>query len=99
MEGQSSISRDVLARYAADAASEVDGVSAIAHRGKGVEIGGADGALSVAVHIELDWGRSAGEVAREVQARVSEYLERMANAQVAAVDVVVDSVGAPPAKQ
>jgi uncharacterized alkaline shock family protein YloU len=34
-----------------------------------------------------------------VQDRVTEYLERMANLEVGSVDVVVERVGAPPAKQ
>jgi uncharacterized alkaline shock family protein YloU len=51
------------------------------------------------IHVELEWGRNASEVAGEVQRRVVEYLERMASVTPAAVDVVVDGVGAPPAKQ
>jgi uncharacterized alkaline shock family protein YloU len=38
-------------------------------------------------------------VARAVQQRVAEYIERMANVRVASVDVVVERVGTPPAKQ
>jgi uncharacterized alkaline shock family protein YloU len=34
-----------------------------------------------------------------VQQRVSEYIERMANVHVGSVDVVVERVGAPPAKR
>jgi uncharacterized alkaline shock family protein YloU len=34
-----------------------------------------------------------------VQRRVADYLERMANLTVGSVDVVIDGVGAPPAKQ
>ena len=98
MDGQS-ISTDVLARYAADAAREVDGVSGVPPRGKGVEIAGEERALSVAIHVVLDWGRNAAEVGAAVQGRVSEYLERMADVRIVSIDVVVDGVGAPPAKQ
>ena len=42
-------------------------------------------------------GAEHGEIAGEVQRRVAEYLERMAHVTPAAVDVVVDGVGAPPA--
>ena len=101
MEGPPLISPDVLARYAGDAASEVPGVAAIAesslHRGRAVEVAQTDDMLEIAVHIELEWGRSAAEVGADVQRRVREYVERMANAKVGAVDVVVQRVGAPPA--
>jgi uncharacterized alkaline shock family protein YloU len=87
------ISQDVLSRYAADAAREVDGVASE----KRVAVSEANGGLDVEVRIALEWGRSAAEVGAEVQRRVSEYLERMASARVSTVDVVVDEVGAPPA--
>jgi uncharacterized alkaline shock family protein YloU len=103
MERQSLISRDVLARYAADAAREVDGVSGLSesalHRERGVLLGGHESALTVEIHIELEWGRSAAEVAGEIQRRVMEYLERMARVTPATVDVVVGGVGPPPAKR
>ncbi len=100
--GQSLISPEVLARYAADAAREVDGVALperALHRGRGVDVGGTDGAPTIEIRVELGWGRSAAEVAGEVQRRVAEYLERMASVKPSAVDVVVDGVSAPPAKQ
>ena len=103
MEGQSLISPEVLARYAGDAAREVPGVFGLAesplHRDRAVEISTSDGSTAVTVHLELEWGSSAADVAREVQRRVAEYLERMASLKIASVDVVVDGVGAPPAKQ
>ena len=101
MEGQS-ISPEVLARYAGDAAREVPGVVGIAEgplRRERIEVSSADGSTAVTVHLELEWGSSAADVAREVQRRVAEYLERMANLAVGSVDVVVAGVGAPPAKQ
>lgn len=103
MEEQPFISQDVIARYAGDAALEVDGVVALAdgglHRGKGVDVGDDAHELVVRVHVELEWGRNASEVGQEVQRRVSEYLERMADRKPASVDVVVDAVGSPPAKR
>ena len=100
MEGQPLVSPDVLARYAGDAAAEVRGVTSLAesalHRGKAVAVTQSDGALEIAVHIELEWGRSAGEVGAAVQRRVREYVERMASTRVATVDVVVERVGSPP---
>ena len=103
MEGHSLISPDVLARYAADAAREVDGVAGLAesalHRGRGVTLSGDEASPTVEVHVELEWGRSATGVATEVQRRVAEYLERMANLTPASVDVVIEGVGPPPAKR
>jgi uncharacterized alkaline shock family protein YloU len=91
------ISTDVLARYADDAALEVEGVSGLTRDAAHV-VGTAERA-DVVVHLELEWGAPAEEVARRVQDRVTEYLERMANLEVGSVDVVVERVGAPPAKQ
>jgi uncharacterized alkaline shock family protein YloU len=91
------ISNDVLARYAGDAALEVEGVSGLAR--DAAEISGADGAVEIDVHVELAWGAGADSVARQVQERVAEYIERMANLHVGSVHVVVERVGAPPAKQ
>jgi uncharacterized alkaline shock family protein YloU len=91
------ISNEVLARYAGDAALEVDGVSGLTR--DAAEISGSDGAVDIDLHVELEWGAGADRVARLVQGRVSEYIERMANVQVGSVDVVVERVGASPAKQ
>jgi uncharacterized alkaline shock family protein YloU len=91
------ISDDVLSRYAGDAALEVEGVSGLAR--DAAEISGADGAVEIDVHVELAWGAGADRVARQVQERVAEYIERMANVHAGSVDVVVERVGAPPAKQ
>jgi uncharacterized alkaline shock family protein YloU len=97
------IAFDVLARYAGDAAREVDGVAGLAegalHRGKAVDVSGDEDTLAVGLSLELAWGRSAAEVAAEVQKRVSEYLARMASMTPASVDVVFESVSAPPPKR
>jgi len=98
MEGHSLVSPDVLARYAGDAASEVAGVAAVV-KARGVEITESDGDVQVTVRVELSWGRSAGTVGRDVQRRVREYLERMADVNMGSVDVVIDRVAAPPAKR
>jgi uncharacterized alkaline shock family protein YloU len=91
------ISNEVLARYASDAALEVDGVSGLAR--DAAEVSGVDGRFDVDLHLELAWGAAGEDVAREVQARVAEYVERMANVSVGSVDVIVERVGAPPAKR
>ena len=81
-EGQSVISPDVLARYAADAAREVVA--------KGVKVTRDEGRIAVELHLVLEWGANAGTVGAEVQARVSEVLAGMADARPETVDVVVD---------
>ena len=80
------ISPEVLARYAADAASEVPGVHTKQRRGARV----VDG--EVEVHVVVDYGADIRSVASEVQLNVIRYLERMADVRPAAVHVIVDDV-------
>lgn len=100
MAGQASISTEILARYAADAAQEVEGVRGIVERSRpgrsGVRVSGQDGAVRVELHLEVAWGTPIPEVGRDVQRRVREYLRSMADVDLAAVDVVVDEVGPRP---
>ncbi len=97
MEGSATISADILARYAADAAREVDGVRGLVGRQlppqRGVRVRENDGRVSIELHVAVDWGASIPDVGRAVQSRVREYLERMADLDLAAVDVVVDELG------
>ena len=99
MEGTASISSDIVASYAADAAREVDGVGglveSLVHRHRGVRVVEDDGTVRIELHLALDWGASAPDVGRAVQERVRDYLARMADLEPAAVDVVVDEIGAP----
>jgi uncharacterized alkaline shock family protein YloU len=91
------ISSDVLASYAADAAREVEGVRGLVestlHRHKGVRVLEHDGSVRIELHIAVDWGASIPAVGSELQARVAAYLARMASVEAAAVDVVVDEIG------
>lgn len=91
------ISSDVLASYAADAAREVEGVRGLVestlHRHKGVRVLESGGSVRIELHIAVDWGASIPAVGRELQARVAAYLARMASVEAAAVDVVVDEIG------
>jgi uncharacterized alkaline shock family protein YloU len=93
------ISSDVLATYAADAACEVEGVRGLVEstlpRHKGVRIFEEDGRVRVELHLAVDWGASIPEVGREVQQRVSAYLAQMASVEAETVDVVVDEIGPP----
>jgi uncharacterized alkaline shock family protein YloU len=91
MEGHSVISPDVLARYAADAALEVPGVRQVLDtplQRRGVKVAGGE----VEVHLLVERGAIIPEVAAAVQARVTDYLLRMADVRPAAVNVVVDEV-------
>ncbi len=96
MAGQASISTEILARYAADAAREVEGVRDLADspvpRRHAVRVSGADGAVRIELHVVTEWGASIPTVGRLVQTRVREYLRSMADVRPAAVDVVVDAV-------
>jgi uncharacterized alkaline shock family protein YloU len=98
MEGHASISPDVIARYAGDAALEVEGVRGLVEghlpRHRAVRISVAeDGRISVELHLELEWGAAFPEVGRAVQDRVAAYLARMADAKPAQVDVIVAEIG------
>jgi uncharacterized alkaline shock family protein YloU len=97
--GRASISSDILARYASDAAREVDGVRGLVeshlHRQRGARVVDEDGRVRVELHLEVEWGASIPELGREVQKRVRDYLGRMADVEPAAVDVVVDEISAP----
>ena len=92
MEGQASISADILARYAGDAALEVEGVLELAGR-RGAKVTGENGAVQVELHLVVEWGASIPAVGRLVQERVREYLWNMADVEPAVVEVVVDAVG------
>ena len=89
MEGHSVISPEVLARYALDAAAEVKGVH-LKHR-RGARVVGAE----VEVHVVVDYGANIPSVAAQVQARVADYLQQMADVTPSAVNVVVDDVERP----
>ncbi len=103
VERRSLIAADVLARYAADAAMGVSGVAGLANgplnRGKSVSVSGDEDTLAIELSLELEWGQSSAEVGKEVQRRVSEYLERMANVLPASVEVVLAAVSPPPPRR
>jgi uncharacterized alkaline shock family protein YloU len=90
------ISSDILASYAADAARDVEGVRGLVEGGlprhKGVRVEEENGRVRVELHLALDWGASIPDVGVEVQRRVRAYLVRMASVEPESVDVVVDEV-------
>lgn len=92
MDGQASISTEILGRYAGDAAREIAGVHEL-HGRHAVKVEQGEGGIHVEVHVAVDWGASIPSVGRGVQDRVREYLLRMADVEPAAVEVVVDEIG------
>jgi uncharacterized alkaline shock family protein YloU len=96
--GRASISSEILASYAADAAREVEGVHGLVeshlHRHRGVRVVEEGGRVRLELHLELDWGASIPQGGRRVQRRVRDYLGRMADVDLEAVDVVVDEIRA-----
>lgn len=100
MEGQSLISADILASYAADAALGIDGVRSLVEgnrpRHHGVSVTNDGGVVAVELHLAVDWGVNVPALGGDVQTRVAEYLGRMADLTPATVDVVVDDIGPPP---
>lgn len=96
MDGEALISHDVLARYAGDAACEVDGVRGLVESSlpgrRGVRIAEEEGRVTVELHVGVDWGVSIPEVGAQVQRRVTDYLAQMADVRPVSVDVVVDEV-------
>jgi uncharacterized alkaline shock family protein YloU len=99
VEGHAVISSDILASYAADAAREIDGVHGLCeshlHRHRGVRVTNEDGRVSLELHVAVAWGTSIPELGRAVQAHVRDYLARMADLDLDAVDVVVDEIAPP----
>jgi uncharacterized alkaline shock family protein YloU len=93
-EGQASISTEILARYAADAAAEVDGVRGRGGR-RGVKVGEEDGLVRVELRLAVEWGASIPTLGRAVQESVRGYLGRMADVDPQVVDVTIDEVGSP----
>jgi uncharacterized alkaline shock family protein YloU len=95
--GHAVISHDVLASYAADAARQVEGVHELVggpRRHRGVRVVEEGGAMSVELHVAVEWGALAPDVAAEVQRRVGESLRRTARLPSVTVDVVVAGVAA-----
>jgi uncharacterized alkaline shock family protein YloU len=95
--GHASISTDILASYAADAACEVAGVRGLVEGRlppqRAVRVTEEGGRFSVELHVSVDWGVSIPDAGRAVQDRVRTYLARMADVEPAVVDVVVDEIG------
>ena len=96
---QASISADILASCAADAACAVDGVLGVVERHlpgrRGVRVVDEDGRVSVELHVRVERGAPIPRLGEAVQLRVRDYLRHMADLDVATVDVVVDEIVEP----
>jgi uncharacterized alkaline shock family protein YloU len=91
------ISPDVVARYAGDAAREVDGVTGVVEGvRKGIRVEGDAAGLELELHLSVRFGASIPDVGEAVQRQVADYLEQMTDQRPAVVNVVIDQVdGAP----
>ena len=94
------ISGDIIASYAADAALEIPGVAGLVEstlpRHKGVRVLEENGGVRVELHIGVEWGASIPTVGAEIQTRGAAYLARMTETRLQAIDVVVDEIAPVP---
>ena len=101
--GRITISSDAIAQIVAETAFECFGVVGLkgSLRGRlarargrppGIEIGREDGAVTVDVHVVVEYGLNLAEVASSVGNRVSYEVERLTGLPVRAVEVHVDDV-------
>ena len=89
MQGDSTVAADILARYAADAAAEVEGVRRLVGRRGARMLENGD----VEIRLEAAWGASLPALGQQVQERVRGYLARMTDLDPPHVDVIVDAIG------
>ena len=99
MSEHATISADIIASYAADAAREVAGIrglveSTLSRRG-GVRVTDEEGRIAVELHLAVDWGVSIQDVGNDVQRHVAAYLVRMADVEPATVAVVIEEIADP----
>jgi uncharacterized alkaline shock family protein YloU len=97
VSSRASISADILASYAADAARDVAGVRGLVEgrlpQHRPVRVSEENGRYTVELHLGVEWGASIPAVGRAVQQRVRTYLRGMADVEPAAVNIIVDEVG------
>src|SRR2546423_9018202 len=96
MAGQASISTEILARYAEDAAREVEGVRELADsllpRRHAVRVSGSNGVVRLELYIVTEWGASIPAVGRRAQEREREDLRSLAHGQSAGGEGAVHAV-------
>lgn len=105
-EGAVSIADDVVAMIASIAATEVEGVGAMAGTitnelmsrvgmkklTKGVKVAVADGKVSVDLAIMIDYGYHIPETSRNVQKKVKNAIENMTGLEVKIVNVRIAGI-------
>jgi len=99
--GRVAITEDALAQIVRLTAAECYGVVGMSSSRlrrllgrSGIELAGADGTVSIAVHVVVEHGLNLAEVASTVRNRVSYEVERMTGLTVAAVEVHIEAVKA-----
>jgi len=105
--GDLSLAPGVLETIVTLAAREVEGVAQVCgsqglaqlaqkavnkQAARSVSVSTEQDAVTVALHIEVEYGSSLKVVARNVQAAVAEAIRHQVGADVAAVDVFVDAI-------
>ncbi len=101
--GEFSVEPQVLEEIAQMAAGKVEGVADIAggvggrlaKRSSGVTATRVDDSIGIEVHIVAEYGRPLKEVARRVQAAISEAIQSMIGRPAATVDVFIDGLAFP----
>ncbi len=104
--GRIDVSKDVIAIIAGLATGEVDGVVGITYQvksgtyalaqkdnfSKGIDIKVSDEGVSVSINLMTDYEKGIYSVAKEVQKKVKEMIEKMTGKKVQRVDINVTGV-------
>ena len=102
--GRITIASGVVAQIVGHVAAECYGVVGMAARGRvgrllsrdkltqGIAVGGSGGALTIDVHVVVEYGLNLAEVAATVRSQVAYEVERITRLPVAAVEVVIQNV-------
>jgi len=101
--GRITISSEAIAQIVAETALECYGVVGMKGslrgqlkrargRPRGIEIGRDDGAVTIDVHVVVEYGLNLAEVASSVSNRVGYEVQRLTGLKVRAVEVHVDDV-------
>jgi uncharacterized alkaline shock family protein YloU len=97
--GRISISSDAIAQIVAETVRESYGVVAMAgpkwlpaRSTRGIEIGREGEAVTVDVHVVVEYGLNLAEVASTVRNRIGYELERLTGLPVRAVEVHIEDV-------
>jgi len=100
--GRISISSDAIAQIVARTVSESYGVVAMAgpkwlpaRSTRGIEVGRDGDAVTVDVHVVVEYGLNLAEVASSVRKRIGYEVERLTGLPVRSVEVHVDDVRVP----